>query len=365
MFQPPDYAGGSLLNLVAEIENRLTGSAQAPPLHGHLGALIPKAETYVLFLADGLGAAQLGHPAAAPLAAATVAAIDAPFPTTTTVSWATIATGLSPRQHGLIAYQLYLPETNGVVYTIKWTRGWGEDVAVDHESFLPSPNLWERLGAAGVEPITVQPGNFAGSKLSTALFRGCRFEAAYSAEEMVDATTQLAAVPRRLIVTYVPHIDVAAHVYGQGSVEYAEALEFVSTVWEQLVIGLPAGATLIGTADHGHIDYPKHKIAAIDRKDEAGRVFYGDSRAMFVRGEGASLAEYLPATWVRFEDVQDWWGPGPDHPSFAERAPDGVLMADPGRILMHKHSDDRMVGHHGGLEDAERLVPLLVSTGSS
>ena len=364
MFHPPDYSGGSLLNLVAEIEHRLTGDAQAPRLHEPLGKLIGDADTYVLFLADGLGAGQLGHPAAAPLAAAAVGEIDAPFPTTTTVSWATIATGLSPRQHGLIGYQLYLPETKGVVYTIKWTRGWGEDVAVDHKSFLPSPNLWERLSAAGVEPITVQPGNFGGTKLSTVLYRGCRFEPAYSADEMVDATVQLAAAPRRFIVTYVPHIDVAAHVYGQDSAEYADALQFVGQVWEQLALRLPEGVVMIGTADHGHIDYPKSTIATIERSDEKGRVFYGDSRAMFVKGDGQRLAEYLPASWLPFEEFADWWGPGPAHPKFAERAPDGVLMADPGRILMHKHSDDRMIGHHGGLEQAERVIPLLVSQGA-
>ncbi|NND01351.1 MAG: hypothetical protein HKN91_01055 [Acidimicrobiia bacterium] len=365
MFQPPDYAGGSLLNLIAEIEHRLTGVALAPRLHEPLGRLIEDADTYVLFLADGLGARQLSHPGATPLAASAVGEIDAPFPTTTTVSWATIATGMAPRQHGLIGYQLYLPETDGVVYTIKWTRGWGEDVAVDHDGFLPSPNLWERLSAAGVEPITVQPGNFAGTKLSSVLYRGCRFEPAYSAEEMVDATVQLAATTRRFIVTYLPHIDVAAHVYGQESPEYADALEFVGRVWEQLVLRLPDGVVMVGTADHGHIDYPKSQIASIERADEKGRAFYGDSRAMFVKGDGESLAEYLPATWLPFAEVSAWWGPGPDHPKFTERAPDGVLMADEGHILMHKHSDDRMVGHHGGLEPSERRIPLLLAKGSS
>ena len=358
--QEPDYAGGSLLNLVAEFEQRLAGRAQSAPLHGELSALIPDRSTYVLVLVDGLGAGQLSHPAAAPLAKDQAGVIDAPFPTTTTVSWATIATGLAPRAHGLIGYQLYLPELDTVAYTIKWARAGGGHLDVDFESFLPSPNLWERLAAVGCEPITVQPGNFAGSNLSKVLFRGCRFESVYDAAEVVAATTQLAAVPGRLIVTYLPHVDVAAHVHGQDSDQYAEALRFVADIWERLSYGLPDNAALVGTADHGHIDFPPERATFVDRSDESTRVLYGDSRAMFVKGDGAALASYLPGTWLPVSDVEHWWGQGPKHPQFDLRKPDGVLLADDDRLLHHRHSDERLIGNHGGLTAAERVLPLLV-----
>ena len=189
----PDYEGGSLPNLMSELENRLTGSAPAPRLNPDLAASIPEASTYVLFLFDGLGTLQLDHPAASPLKGALRGSIDAPFPATTTVSLATIATGLPPSQHGLLGYQSWLPDVDDrVVNTIKWTTLWGEPIEYDTTAFLPSPNLWERLTQAGVDPITVQPGNFLGSPLSKALYRGCRIEPAFTLEEMVEATVQLA-----------------------------------------------------------------------------------------------------------------------------------------------------------------------------
>jgi len=61
--------------------------------------------------------------------------------------------------------------------------------------------------------------------------------------------------------------------------------------------------------------------------------------------------------------MRSWWGPGPLHPAFEERAPDGVLVADDDILLLHRHSDDRMTGAHGGLTDAERLIPLMVAAG--
>ncbi len=358
--QVPDYFGGSLVNLIAELEHRLIGSAASPRLHSRLAELIPEAATYVLFFIDGLGAHQLSHPDAAPLAASQVATLDAPFPTTTTVSWATIATGLPPSRHGLIGYQLYIPEVQGVVYTIKWKRPWGEDVELDLANFLPAPNLWERLKAAGAEPITIQPGNFSGTNMSQVLFRGCRFEAVYTADEMVDATAQLATTPQRLIVTYVPHVDVAAHMTGQRSPDYADAVDFVAALWSRLEQQMPAGAVLLATADHGHVDYPSTAAVSIDRAHESGHVFYGDSRVMFVRGDGAKLARDLPARWIPLDDMADWWGPGPPHPSFTARAPHGILVADDDKVIHHKYSDDRMIGHHGGLTDPERVIPLLV-----
>ena len=50
--QRPDYSGGSLVNLMAELETRLIGSASSPVLHPHLAEVIPQADTYVVLLID-------------------------------------------------------------------------------------------------------------------------------------------------------------------------------------------------------------------------------------------------------------------------------------------------------------------------
>lgn len=358
---PPDYAGGSLVNLVAELERRLTGVSAAPPLHGDVAALVPDAASYILVVFDGLGAAQLGHSSALSMAASRVANVDAPFPTTTTVSLATVATGLPPSQHGLIGYQLFIPELDVVVNTIKWTTLWGEPVTFDTEDFLPTPNLWERVAVHGIEPVTVQPANFDGSPLSRLLYRNCRFEGASSVDEIVMATTQLASVPGRLVFTYIPHVDFAAHVHGQASPHYASAVAVADRVWSALQARISAGVALIGTADHGHVDFPPTHQVKIAKADHASRDFSGDGRAMYVHGDGEPLADRLPARWFTRGQVQTWWGPPPLHPSLGRRAPDGVLVAHDDYLLLHKHSDDRMIGNHGGLTDQERRIPLMVA----
>ena len=358
---PPDYDGRSLVNLIAELEHRLTGSSQAPKLAADMAAVIPHGNTYVLVLMDGLGAAQLGHPEARSLKEAHRETISAPFPSTTTVSLASVATGLPPRRHGMLGHMMFLPE-HGVFNALKWIDRHGRRVDRDMSQFLPAPNLWERLTANGVEPITIQPGHFTDTPLTKALYRGCRFEAVWSHEELVSATVALAQEPGRLIFVYLADVDFAAHLYGQRSADYAAAMRTVASFWESVCQRLDGSIVLIGTADHGHIDYAPDAKVLIPSETLAGIDVFGDPRALMLRGDRAeSVAQQLPGRWVPLVEARSWWGPGPEHPDFAARTPDGIILAEPDSLLIPGHMDRRLVGYHGGLALDEINIPLLVS----
>jgi len=357
----PDYLGGSLVNLVAELERRMTGSSPNPGLHPNLADLVPDAESYVFVLFDGLGDHQLSHPAAESLLGARRGAMDAGWPTTTTVSMATVATGLTPAEHGLLGYQMWLPEAERVVNTIKWTTQWGEPIDHDLDSLLPAPNLWERLTAAGIEPITLQPWDFDDSPMSRMLYRGCRFEP-WSDEDMAARIAAELTEPKgRFVFFYIPHVDFAAHVTGQQSDDYSEAMSIVGGMWDRLVMNLPEHTVAVGTADHGHIDIPEDRRIEIPRPLHDDHEFGGDPRAPFVHGDVEQVATATGVEWLPRSEMEHWWGPGEHHPSFESRAPDGVLVPGPNTVVFHKYADERLVGHHGGLSDEERRIPLLVS----
>ena len=156
---------------------------------------------------------------------------------------------------------------------------------------------------------------------------------------------------------------VASDISVQQSPEYTESLQTVSAIWEGIARRLPDDAVMVGTADHGHIDFEPDQRVRLPKDLEQDRTFYGDSRVMFVRGDDSPAFAPMPATWIPAEEVLDWWGPAPRHEAFAERAPDAVLLADDDAVLLHSHSDKRLIGQHGGLTDPEREVPLLVATG--
>ncbi len=356
----PDYHGGGLVNLIAELEHRLTGSAKAHRLRADLAARIPPASSYVFVLIDGLGDYQLDHPAAAPLAEHRVGAIDASFSTQTTVNTSTLATGTPPSQHGLIAYLLRIH--GRVVNTIFWFDTEGRSVNIDYRTILPSPNLAERLSAGGAESIVVEPSGLVGSPLEQVLYRGATVLPAEDDAAGVRVALEKAAAPGRLVALYVPHVDAAAHTAGQRSDLYRDSLRDASRIWKSIAAGLPSSAVAVGAADHGHVDVePEHSL----RLPDLPRVtFYGDSRVVYVSGDtraAARLTVDLPATWVSRSEMDGWWGPPPYHPELELRRPDGALVADEGFALLYPGSDGRLTGQHGGLTEAELRIPILVA----
>lgn len=356
----PSTTGRGLVNLVAELELRFTGTARAPGLDDDLAALVPEGSSVCLALFDGLGASQASEIEG--FRVSTQGVLHAPFPTTTTVSLSTVASGRTVPGHGVVGHLMWLPGLGTVANVLKFMTPAGRPVQFDHSSFIPGPNLWERLRAAGIEPVTVQPGPFSGTPLSTALYRGCRFEGVWNASEWVEAVTDLSAEPDRFVFAYWPDVDVAAHVSGRASAEYRRTVTRAARLWERLRdrIEVP----LIGTADHGHLDYRdsgKHLL----RDPELDRVtWYGDSRSLMVRGD-QSAAERITgdtgAIWYGRDEFTAWLGTDPDpHPELDVRLPQAVALAQPDTLLLPPGFDRRLVGYHGGLSRAEVEIPLLI-----
>jgi hypothetical protein len=356
----PFVPGRRLVDLVNELERRLIGAAPGAGLAPDLADTIPDASSFVFVLFDGLGHHQLDHAAARSLRASARGIITAPFPTTTTVSLATISTGLMPAEHGMIGHLMLLDGV--VVNVLKWVTPAGARVDHPTETFLPGPNMWERLSAAGIEPITVQPAEFIHSPLTRAIYRGCRFEGVHGVEEAVEATAVLAREPGRLVFTYFNQVDFAAHVWGQLSAEYRAAIGLVDTAWSQLRARVKPGVAVVGTADHGHLDYGPQDKLLVRGAEFTGLTFYGDARMVFVRGDTTLIGDLasglgIDPHWVGEADTL--W-PGHRLPGLEDRLPTAVLAAPEGKVILPKGFDKRLVGYHGGLAHEEVEVPLLV-----
>lgn len=356
----PSTSGRGLVNLVAEIERRLTGSCLADPLDADLGELVPEGDSVCLVLFDGLGASQTVG--LEEFAGSLKAVLHAPFPTTTTVSLASVATGRTARGHGVLGHLMWLPAEGVVANVLKFVTPAGQPVRTTYEAFLPGETLWERLRAAGIEPITVQPGGFAGSPLSTALYRGCRFESVWSKSEWIDAAAQLASEPGRFVFAYWPDVDVAAHVSGRSSATYRQAVTGAARLWQRLRERV--AGPLVGTADHGHLDYRESGKFLLRDPAMDALTWFGDSRSLMVRGDAQTADELLSGTGAKIvtaDEFSDWFGFDTDpHPELSRRMPDLVALAADETLLLPRGFDKRLIGYHGGLSRAEVEIPLLI-----
>jgi hypothetical protein len=323
--------------------------------------VVVEEKSVVLVLFDGLGTQFLDERAPL-LSSHQVATLRAPFPSTTTVSMATVATGLTPSAHGIIGHLLYWPELGRVINMLKFVDLTGASVTLNFDSLLPAPNLWERLRTAGCHAVTVQPADFSTTPLSRVLYRGCRFVGAETIDQFIDRTVEAASIPRSLVFTYLPPVDYAAHVFGIESMEVADALSWVSTVWEGIARRLPSGVSLLGTADHGVMGIADDQKLLIRDDRYRPLEFWGDPRAVMVRGSmrlTRELADLTGAKLVEPDEFRPWFGGEETHRHLDARVPDAVLLAPPDSVILPPGFDKRLRGYHGGVEPVEVDIPLL------
>ena len=150
-------------------------------------------------------------------------------------------------------------------------------------SFLPAPNLWERLAARQVRGVVVQPAVFFGTPLTGMLYRGAGMRG-YSSPSEVDPAYLVTGSTRTLAMIYHHAVDVAAHEKGQRSSEYRQAIAGAGRLWARLARRLPPDTVMVGTSDHGHMDIPESDKIKLAKADTDGLRWWGDSRSLMLSG---------------------------------------------------------------------------------
>ena len=159
-----------------------------------------------------------------------------------------------------------MPERDELLNELSW------EPPVDPRRWQRETTVFQHAAAAGLDVVRIGPGFFDGSGLTEAALRGGRFVAADSLDDRVDAAiAALRSSPRCLVYVYWGDVDKVGHVNGCGSWEWGEELARVDLAVRRLAAGLPRGATLHVTADHGMVDVPHHQRIDLAHDTELAR----------------------------------------------------------------------------------------------
>jgi hypothetical protein len=286
-------------------------------------------------------------------------------PTTTSTALTSIATGLTPGEHGVVGYRI---NVHGEVLNIlRWSVA-GRDARTS----IPPDKVQDAPSFAGHRPAIVTRAEFRTSGFTDAHLHGARFNGWRTMGTLVGETARLLRENEPFVYCYYDGIDKVAHEYGLGDV-YDHELRSVDRMVGDLIDVLPPGAALVITADHGQVDVGDNMItpapevmAQVASQSGEGRFRWlhavrGSERSLL---DAAQSAHHDVAWVVGLEQILDEHWFGPTVTSDARARLGDVALVPFAPVAFHDADDTGpyvLLGRHGSMTSAEVMVPLLVA----
>jgi hypothetical protein len=352
----PDYKGACVTNVVRGLQ---AGAEWAP-------RTITGARAIVLLIIDGFGWNELDRRRAQlpTLASMDGGPITTVVPSTTPTALASFSTGVSPAEHGIVGYRIFLG--GGVLNVLRWAM---QGVRP------PNPDDLQPRHAFEGQPLpVVSRAQFRDTKFTQVLYRGANFNGYFTTTELVQQCRDLVDAGERFVYAYYDGPDLVAHMRGMGSEYFASELAFCDALVGALLDILPDDTAVVMTADHGHVQFEE-------------RIDLGPLNAMCVAQSGESRFRYLHAkpgaagdllaaaqdvcgtkAWCFTRDGlidEGLLGPVPPNSDVRRRIGDVVLAAHApiGYVDPQNPGETRLLTGHGSLTADEMLVPLVAARG--
>ncbi|MCP8321137.1 MAG: alkaline phosphatase family protein, partial [archaeon] len=238
--------------------------------------------------------------------------ITSTFPSTTTTALTTINTGVTPQEHGMIGYTMYLKEygliANMVDFTPAYDYKWGIllEMGLDPKEFLGVETVYEILNKKGIKPYVITRHKDSG--LSRMLCSGAKISSYINSSDLFVILRKLLESKvneESYICAYWDLLDAISHLHGPSSEEaLAELKSFLYSYKSEFIDRLRpevAKETLLMIiADHGQSEVlEENTIFASDHPELMNKLWIpptGDSRAAFLyvkQGEIDEVRDYI------------------------------------------------------------------------
>ena len=408
----PDYSGYCLSNVPTTMLSMLGMKADRPALPRDAFGDVETSgiENVILLLCDGFGYNEWERQRGRGFVGAiskkgSVRPITTVFPSTTAAALTTASTGLTPQEHGLPEWFVYMEELGEVIVTLPftrvkdtWTGGfWGaRDTlvgALDPRALFDGRTIFQRLKEEGVKSTSLIGRRLAQTAYTRISRTGSKIMAYNAASDLAVSLRRLVERSRgkNLFYAYWDYVDTLEHIYGPGTDEAEVEASIISHALQEGFLSKldreAARKTLIlVTADHGQIKVAPEKtlymngfgrlVKALERSPSGKTIpAWGSARDAYLLVKEERLDEtkaYLEkklegvASVVKTEDAIAAGLFGINKPTRKFRRRVGNLMVLPHGAktvwFRYRKGDSlELKGHHGGLNPGEMTIPLAAA----
>ncbi|WP_049894107.1 alkaline phosphatase family protein [Salinarchaeum sp. Harcht-Bsk1] len=394
----PDPSGVSDVSASLPAETLGGAVGASSPAEAHSDVSHPDLSQVVVLVIDGLGWHRFHRDASDRrfvgrfLERGSVTPLTSVLPSSTGAAIPTLHTGAPPAEHGVLGWDVRLPEHDAIVEAFPHAvRDGVEETTppIPPSGVVRSEPIYPALEAADVETRVVQPAGTLGTAYANATFRGATqvpYDGIEDGAEVLRSVLESSAGPSYTYV-YVPDVDAVSHTSGSDSAAYHEVLETVCSalaraLYDDLDAATARETLLLVTADHGFVDFDPgpegcldpttiQAVAdALERRPNGDPVPpWGDYRVshLAVRdGERATVRRTLEARGaIVFDDETvtdvELFGPAPSS-AFQRRCGD-LVCTHPERKIVHPAAERIVpkIGMHGGPTARELLVPFAAA----
>lgn len=401
----PDYGRFSIAELVPTILQRFgvnTDRKTFPP--EFLREKKSSKEKIVLFMVDGLGLNQVEYGAKKDSFYKTLVEkgeiypITSVFPSTTPAALTTIHTGLTPQEHGLPEWKIYLEEIDRMVETLPFRQEHHHErdsldrVGGKPEMLYDGDTVYQKLQQAGIKTYSFVHHDYAQGAYSRMVNKGSNtimFSSGTDLMHKLSEEVKKEAGPAYFMV-YWSEIDSVQHHYGPGSKEHFRVLDDFSNLLNVFIEKMSSHKNedllILLTADHGQVNIKDEQIIYLnsylllensyDKSAHGTKILpSGAPRDVFLfinSNEVAKQQKFLQeelksrAEVISTKDALEKGMFGFNEPAqkFIRRIGNTLILPHENYYVWYKYAPDsvwKQLGIHGGLSEKEMIVPFAVA----
>ncbi|MBS7658875.1 MAG: alkaline phosphatase family protein [Candidatus Bathyarchaeia archaeon] len=322
------------------------------------------------------------------------------FPSTTTSALATIDTGLTPQEHALLEWYMYLEEFGDIIVTMHFTPFNEEcedklfEEGIKPKVLFNNETVYQKLKRKGVKSFSFINSSYASKAYAKLMRKGSEIHPFINFSDLIVNLKKLLEKEKGPAYFYVywDALDAIEHRYGLNN--EAQNLEFhvlnfiLTSALRNIQKNIAEETLIIVTSDHGQITVNPKETIYLNKFRKLKESFRRNVKGKIVLPSGSPRDLYLHLKPNKINEVKDFlsyklknkayiidvetavkqglFGFSNKKPKkkFYERAGDLIILPLNNNTVWYKHVKGeklRYTGLHGGLSKDEMVIPFAVA----